>query len=290
MEHKILIINQLQTTDYQSVKKKRHVVAQKQKKSYLFRALNALVFLRPKNLVRFSTQNSKIKLMPLFLIGILGGTLLSSAIKALFNIGGTITQNQYNSPQAQIRRLRKAGLPLSYMYQGKVATQSETPKLDLEPTLGTLPKLQGEKLQADTSGKLIENSIQSGIDAWNKKSSPEPGLTNQEYNLDSDQGTKNAESFIKKHEQELKQIEVWLENNAYAEGIQMDQRREALKKAAQQVKNLIAQEGLMTQLQKIRGYEELLNTKTMESLDSLPKWAETIATLLLKLFHTKNFN
>lgn len=228
--------------------------------------------------------------MPLLLIGILGGTLLSSAIKALFNIGSTITQNQYNSPQAQIRRLRKAGLPLSYMYQGKVATQSETPKLELEPTLGTLPKLQGEKLQADTSGKLIENSIQSGIDAWNKKSSPEPGITNQEYNLDSDQGTKNAESFIKKHEEELKQIEVWLENNAYAEGIQMDQRREALKKAAQQVKNLIAQEGLMNQLQKIRGYEELLNVKTMESLDSLPKWAENIATLLLKLFHTKNFN
>jgi len=88
--------------------------------------------------------------MPIILIGILGGTLIAAALKALFDIGGTVTQNQFNAPKAQLKRLRKAGLPLSYMYRGNVATQSESPKLSIEPTLGTLPKKQGAKLDVDT--------------------------------------------------------------------------------------------------------------------------------------------
>jgi len=89
--------------------------------------------------------------MPVFLIGILGGTLLAAALKAIFDIGGTITQNQYNSPRAMKQRLRKAGLPLAYMYKGNVSEQSQSPQLSIEPTLGTLPKKQGAKILADTS-------------------------------------------------------------------------------------------------------------------------------------------
>jgi len=53
-------------------------------------------------------------------IGVIGGTLIAAAISALFSIGSTVAQNKYNTPRSMRNRLRKAGLPLAYMYQGNV--------------------------------------------------------------------------------------------------------------------------------------------------------------------------
>jgi len=215
-------------------------------------------------------------------LGILGGTLIASALKGLFDVGSTIASNRYNRPQAQIRRLRKAGLPLSYMYEGKVATQSDTPELSIDPNLGTLAQTQGKKLEADTTGQEIQNQKdQNELDWLEKLSGDGSGTTNQEQKLEFELATKEAESFIKKHEQELKQIELWVENNAFEEGITMEMKREALKKAAQMVKNLIAQAGLMDQLKDIRAFEEKLNNSLTKDLESLPDWISSLLKIIL---------
>jgi len=215
-------------------------------------------------------------------LGILGGTLIASALKGLFDVGSTIASNRYNRPQAQIRRLRKAGLPLSYMYEGKVATQSDTPELSIDPNLGTLAQTQGKKLEADTTGQEIQNQKdQNELDWFEKLSGDGSGTTNQEQKLEFELATKEAESFIKKHEQELKQIELWVENNAFEEGITMEMKREALKKAAQMVKNLIAQAGLMDQLKDIRAFEEKLNSSLTKDLESLPDWISSLLKIIL---------
>lgn len=214
-------------------------------------------------------------------LGILGGTLLATALKGLFDVGMTGLSNRYNSPQRMLKRVRKAGLPLAYMYQGKVSQQSNVPQLSIDPNLGTLNQLQGERVKEETKGKEIQNEVDEAIKNWLKGQSPEEGKTNLEYDKDSEQGKKNAESFIAKHEQELKAIELYVENNAFAEGIQLNQKREALKKATQMVKNLLAQAGLMEQLKEIRGFEQLLNSSLTEDLETLPDWISSLLKIIL---------
>lgn len=215
-------------------------------------------------------------------IGILGGTLLATGLKALFDIFSTKGANQYNSPSAQLNRLRKAGLPLSYMYQGRVNQQTTVPQLSIEPHLGTLDKLKGDQIRTETKGKEIENEIQSGLLKWLKKDSGDgSGATNQEllqeYNLKSAE----ANAFLAKHEEEIKQIELWVENNAFKEGITLEARRQALKKAQQQITNMLAQAGLMEQLKEIRGLDQLLNSSLVEQIDSYPEWLAGLMKIIL---------
>jgi len=210
--------------------------------------------------------------MPIILIGVIGGTLLASALKALFNIGSTVAQNQYNSPRAMRNRLAKAGLPLAYMYRGNVATQNQAPQLDIDPHLGTvakqdagLKKLQREDLGLDIQAKGLMSGIKDddGVE-WN----------NRVTRL-------RTENFIKEYEGQLKKLEYQVEREAFREGITMQAKREALAKAAQQVKNLLKQAGLMEQLQNIRGFEEKLNQSLTEDLDSLPDWISSLAKIIL---------
>jgi len=223
--------------------------------------------------------------MPVFLIGILGGTLLASALQAIFGIGSTMAQNKYNSPEAMKRRVAKAGLPLAYMYQGKVATQQQAPQLSIDPHLGTLAEKQGSKLAADTLGKGIENKVAQGeLDWLQKLSSLRPGgkvQTNQEHLLGIDRATKYAQKFITQYDQKLKKIELQVEQDAFGEGIQLNQKREALNKASQQVQNLLEQAGLMDQLKKIRGFEEKMNESLTENLDSMPDWISALLKIIL---------
>jgi len=210
-------------------------------------------------------------------IGILGGTLLAAALKALFDIGGTVTQNQYNAPKAQLKRLRKAGLPLSYMYKGNVATQSESPTLSIEPTLGTLPKKQGRKLQVDADEQQYQTNALNALDPTliTDERTGEKGYNTYRQNQVA------AESFIKQYERDLKKIELDVEKDAFAEGIPLNQKREALNKAKQQIQNLLAQAGLMDQLKKIRGFEELMNDSLTKDLDNLPDWISSLLKIIL---------
>jgi len=219
-------------------------------------------------------------------LGILGGTLLATALKALFDTGSTIAGNKYNAPKAQLKRLRKAGLPLSYMYEGKVATQSETPKLSIDPTFGTLPQAQGKKLKADT---LIAEETGDNLQKENQIKGLMSGIIQPDGTEWNNRGTKMlaerdqavAEKFIKEHEAGLRKIELFVEQNAFDKGIPQQMKQEALNKASQMVKNLLAQEGLMGQLQKIRGFEEQMNDALTKDLESLPDWISSLLKIIL---------
>jgi len=90
------------------------------------------------------------------------GGLIASLGNALWGVGSTIAQNKYNSPKAQLKRLRDAGLPLTYMYQGRVNTQSTAPQLSLQPDLGVAKKIELHQQNEMNQGRLreIDKSIQ----------------------------------------------------------------------------------------------------------------------------------
>jgi len=230
----------------------------------------------------------KKKYMP---IGIIAGTLIASAIQGIFGIGSTLASNAYNSPVAQKRRLRKAGLPLSYMYRGNVATQSEVPKLSIDPTLGVEKKLsldnQTKLVNAQTNKLNIENAIQDGIRQWlqDEGKTDEDGVfrTNQDYNLEIDQLEKKAEAFIKRHENVLKGIQQVVETRLLAEGVTLNERRQGLELIKQRIVNLGKQAGLLDQLEDIRDFEEWLNSTVTDNINSLPHWAQAITATVLKL-------
>lgn len=224
--------------------------------------------------------------MPLLDIGILGGTLLASALQALFSIGATAAANKYNSPVSQLRRLRKAGLPMAFMYQGKVNQQSDVPKLSIDPHLGTLAKLQGE--ESKERAQLIDTQQEDLADDIQVKSQMsgviQPDgieLNNRATTYKAEQQRKIAEAFTSQYASEIKKIELAVENEAFAEGISINKRREELIKIKQQVTNLLAQAGLMEQLKKIRGFEEMLNQALTEDIKSMPDWVEGFLKILM---------
>lgn len=235
--------------------------------------------------------------MPIFLLGPIGGVLIAAAIQGLFGVANTITQNAYNSPGSQLRRLRRAGLPLSYMYRGNVATQSETPKLSIEPTLGVEKKLSLDnqtKLANAQAQKLdIENAINHGIQNWLQNAGKEGGVSglpsgnNQVINLELDQMEKRATTFIKQHEERLKQLDRIVANTLFSESVPMDEKRLALDKIRQQISNMMQQAGLMSQLQDVREFEAFLNSTVTESIKDLPGWAQVLTAVILKAMSYK---
>ena len=181
-------------------------------------------------------------------------------------------------------RLKQAGLPLAYMYRGNVATQNSSPQLSIDPNLGTLSKIQGEKIKSDTKGQDIKNQVDQGeLDFLKTEVTNPDGVkhTNQYHNLMQERNRKYAESFIKQYEKKLKQIELNVERSAFREGIPLEMKRQALQKALQQVKNLLAQAGLMDQLKKIRGFEEQMNESLTQDLDNLPDWISSLLKIIL---------
>ncbi|WNK13957.1 MAG: DNA pilot protein [Microvirus sp.] len=219
-------------------------------------------------------------------LGILGGTLLSAALKGLFDTGQTIAANKYNSPLAMRRRLNKAGLPLSYMYQGRVSGQSEVPQLSIEPTLGTVQEIQAKKTKQDTriaretaDNLEKENQIKGMMSGIIQPDGTE--LNNRATQMYAERDAKVADSFIKKYDSELKKIELDVEKGAFDEGTTSEMKRQALEKAKQQVKNLLAQAGLMGQLKNIRDLEEQMNKSLSEDLENMPDFVSSLLKIIL---------
>lgn len=96
--------------------------------------------------------------------------LAAAAFKGIFDWTSQGIANRYNSPMMQRRRLRKAGLPLAYMYQGRVNQQSDVPKLSIDPFLGTVAQKQlglGQQ-KVDISQEQLKIALeQLGIN-WEK--------------------------------------------------------------------------------------------------------------------------
>jgi len=227
----------------------------------------------------------------------ISGSLIASALSAIFGIGNTVAANKYNSPRAMRNRLRKAGLPLAYMYQGKVMGQSEVPKLSIDPTLG-VP--QQRKLEQDQP--LIDENV--GI-AKEKKDNLQK--TNQildqfagyyrpdgtQWNIRatrilSEIDEKRAAAFLRQNQGKFAELTNKTLEILTDEGIPAEIKRQELQKIKQQLTNLAAQAGLMEQLKNIRSYEEFMNKTFNESIDSLPKWSQAILSWLSKIFRPVN--
>ena len=212
-------------------------------------------------------------------LGVLGGTLLATGLKALFDIGSTVAQNKYNSPRAMRNRLKQAGLPLAYMYRGNVATQNTAPQLSIDPNLGTVDteKVKASKLAREALQKDIQvGDLMSGI-----KDKDGRELSNRASQAYSESNRKYAEAFLKDYEKQIKHLELQVEREAFREGIPLEMKRKALAKATQQIKNLLEEAGLMDQLKKIRGFEEKMNESLTQDLDSLPDWISSLLKIIL---------
>jgi len=90
-----------------------------------------------------------------------------------------------------------------------------------------------------------------------------------------------AKSFVDHYEAQLKKIEYEVEKGAFKEGTTQEMKRQALEKAKQQIKNLLAQAGLMEQLKQIRGFEEMMNKSLTEDLESMPDWIASLLKIIL---------
>jgi len=110
------------------------------------------------------------------------------------------------------------------------------------------------------------------------------GETNQVKLLEIDKSRKEAERFISEHQRELKQIAVWVENNLFKQGIQIEERKLGIQKVRQQLVNLISQDSLLRQMYDIRKIEQVVNSLIGENLEDGPAWATAIYAMLIKLY------
>lgn len=227
------------------------------------------------------------------------GSLISSALSAIFGIGATVTQNQYNSPRAQRNRLKKAGLPLAYMYQGKVMGQSETPRLSIDPTMGVAQQRKLEQDQplvdanvknteADTYIKDQEGNLKNiDLQFWMEQGKPgkngvsEPNRTTYLKSLMAEKKTAN---FMRKQQGAIQQIIRLTEETLFKEGVQPEAKRQALAKIKQQIANMVKQSELMEQLHNIRGWEELINKNFTENMEDKSDLAQGLVHFLMQLF------
>jgi len=229
------------------------------------------------------------------------GALLASGLSAIFGSAQTIFANKYNSPVSQLRRLRKAGLPLSYMYQGRVNQQSDVPKLSIDPTLGVTQKIQLEQqkpvqeaqvsnLQAETAGKVLANKEEKAIQDWkNKQNSIDIDYagknklygTNRELGLEIELAEANSKRFIQRQEAKLKEIAKNI--GVYLEETNKELGKQQLAKIKQQIKNMLSQDKLMGQLHNIRTIEETINKTVGDGLSSMPQWLQAVYFIIFKL-------
>jgi len=212
----------------------------------------------------------------------IGGALLSSVFGGLFGIGSTLAQNAYNSPRAQLRRLRKAGLPLAYMYQGRVNQQSDVPKLSIDPDLGAVEQqniniAKGQlhetqrmndqdiqNLKEALEQMSISNQIKQGELDWYKEKHPDTegtGLprTNQALMMDLEKSIKNSQDWINTNRGRVAQIVADVEDKFALEEGQLNTKKEALNQIVNRVAVLASQDKVLGQLYNIRQIQEVLN-------------------------------
>jgi len=225
-------------------------------------------------------------------MGPIVGALIAAGLSAIFNTGSTIAANKYNSPKSQLKRLRKAGLPLAFMYQGRVNTQSDVPKLSIDPTLGTTQQRnleQSAPVQAGQAAKLEEEV--RALEATNdwmdqyieaKKDGRSFKGTNRSFMLSAERSMKLTDIFIKEHEEKIKGIFANVEETLFNEGVQADVKRQELQKISQQIANMAQQLGLMKQLADIRSFQAQIETVLSEAMSSLPEFMQSVFGILYK--------
>jgi len=227
--------------------------------------------------------------MPLTVVG---ASLIASAIGALFSTGATIAQNQYNSPRSQLKRLRKAGLPLAFMHQGRVNQQTEAPRISIDPTLGLAQQKnleQSAPVQAGQAAKLEEDvrALKAQNDWMDKYIEAKKGGrkfsgTNREFMLSAERSMALTDIFIKEHEEKMKGIFANIEQTLFNDGVQVEAKKQEVAKIAQQITNMAQQLGLMKQLVDIRGFQAKVEDMLLKSMESLPEFMQSVFAIMYK--------
>lgn len=215
------------------------------------------------------------------------GVLASTALNALWGVA----QNAYNSPKGQLRRLRKAGLPLSYMYQGRV-NQSAVPQLSIDPDFGSLEQATFKKTGEETTKLKLENEIKDLENQWLTTLKSTPGIdpvTGKDQiklwdNLEIAQMQKKSDLFISQNEGRIREIFKTIEEDLLDENVQADTKRESLKKIKQQITNLVSQDKVLGQLVDIRSLEALINKQFSRNLETKEDWQIGLYSMLMEVF------
>jgi len=235
------------------------------------------------------------------------GALAAAAFKGIFDILNVNAQNKYNSPLGQLKRLRKAGLPLAYMYQGKINQQSTSPTLSIDPDLGVteqkqlgnqtrLTDEQINKLKAETENlgfdkdlKWYERERERAKFNWNQETDLlEKGKgvlqyrTKQEQEFDANLGIKKADQFIAENTGELKSIAVNIAKATQQTDINI--RKQEYQKIRKQIVQLIAQSKILGQLYNIRELEETVNKSFSDNLENQEDWQVNLYKMFMTLF------
>jgi len=227
------------------------------------------------------------------------GALLASALSGIFGIGATMAANKYNSPKAQKRRLREAGLPLAYMYQGKVNQQSSVPSLSIDPTFGssqqnqqkiqrdladaTIPNINADTYLKDTKGTLDNIDLQYWMEQGKPNAKGISKPRREVYN-NAILAEKKAESFIRQNEGKLKEIFLGVEQRLFGKGVQVQTKQAELLKIKQQIANLVSQNKLLGQLYDIRELEQMINKSFSNNMDDMSDFEQSLTGLLFQLF------
>lgn len=240
-------------------------------------------------------------------------SIIAAAASGIFGTGQTIAANKYNSPRSQLRRLRKAGLPLAFMYQGRVNQQSDVPKLSIDPDLGSVEKEQLgiqrgqlsetqrmntqeiENLKEQLEKYQMENEEAAGRLKWLKETYPDyqntgkPERTNQELLLDMDKSIKDSEDWYKRNQARISEIIAVTEEDFHEENGQLKLKQESLNKIVNQVALLASQDRLLGQLYNIRELEEILTKALSDNMEDETDVELGIIWAILKLFDKTKF-
>lgn len=228
--------------------------------------------------------------------------LAASALSGIFGGVAKARQNRFNNPTQQLKRLRKAGLPLSYMYGGKVATQNSSQELEIDPYLGQSEEISkhnetqitdanlallGEELnikKSDTEHRKQEDAydFDAGLNIP-PKADGTGGFagTNKEYKMKLKRDKLEAETFIKENEAKLKNILANVEQDLFNNKIQIETREQNLEKIKEQIK-------LMGQLGKIRQFEELWKETMGDALSGARSFMSGLYSFFVKIAQIKN--
>lgn len=216
------------------------------------------------------------------------GAILAAAISAVFSSVAQARANRYNEPASQLRRLRKAGLPLAYMYKGGVNQQSNVPSLSIDPDLGFSEKkkldIDRELADKQIEGMKYDNEFKKVYAQWGQMFPDQSSgdSINWFQQFEAKKKAEIAAAVIKENEQRLKELEKKWAEIMDNEDIPVETKRKEMDRIGAQTKQILAAAGLMEQSKDSREFDLWLNNQLESAMKSLSPWQQTFMAIMYK--------
>lgn len=216
------------------------------------------------------------------------GAILAAAISAVFSSVAQARANRYNEPASQLKRLRKAGLPLAYMYKGGVNQQSGVPSLSIDPDLGFSEKqkldIDRQVADAQLEGMKYDNEFKKAFAQWGQLFPDQTtgDVTNWFSQFEAKKKAEQAAAIIKENEARLKELEKQWAEIMDNEDIPVGLKRQELERIAAQTKQILAAAGLMEQSKDTREFDQWLNNQLEDAMKSMTPFQQTFMAIIYK--------